>query len=821
MQTGRKLDDLLQDLRYGCRQLHRNPRFTLVAVLTLALGIGTNTAIFTVASSVLFRELPYREPERLVQIWNNFHGHQMQNVVFSHVEFADYRSRIRLIEDIAAYGQSSQTLKGNPAPEQIWVSTVSANLFDLLGVQPLHGRLFSPDENQPGRTGVAIMSHALWQRHGRDPAIIGKSIVLDGEPLHVVGVMPATFRSPATLAEVWRPLSLGGPVLDESRRGSRSLWMIGRLRATASLEDARREMNAQAQAITLERRAQYPEQMGYAVSVLPLHEEVTGRVQGALLILLVAVCMVLLIACANVANLQLVRANTRSREMAVRAALGANRLRVVSQLLTESLLLALLGGAAGILLAVWSVDLLMQWIPSGVLPRKEEVSVDAPVLCFSLVLSLLTGLLSGLAAAVQGSSTTLTQMLRDGAQTGSGGRRTLVRSVLTVAEVALALILLVGAGLFIHSFARLIAVPPGFVAGNALTMRIALPATKYSANERQLRFFQDLVDRARTLPGVSDVGLVTSLPFSGWRNDWSISLEGVPGMDGHEGQSLPVANYFGVNRDYFRSMGIPVLYGRGFSGDDASGTPAVIVNQTLARRFWPGQDPLGKRLKMGAGSSPWPWRTVVGLVGDVRQTNLETAVMPEIFVLNEDNRQPTIQAMFLVVPASADLTPLAAAIRREVASLDADQAVTNIRSLAERISLSLSERRFHLLLMAIFAGVALTLAVVGVHGVIAYSVGQRTREIGLRMALGAQKRDIFRLIVGQGMGLAAVGVVVGLGGAMGLARFLESLLFEIRPSDPLAFCSGAILLAAIAFLACWLPAMRAARVDPVVALHHE
>jgi putative ABC transport system permease protein len=821
MQTGRKLDALRQDLRYGVRQLNRNPRFTVVAVLTLALGIGTNTAIFTVASSVLFRELPYREPDRLVQIWNNFHGHQMQNVVFSHVEFADYRSRIRHIEDIGAYGQVSQTLKGNPAPEQVWVSTVSANLFDLLGVQPLHGRLFRPDENQPGRTGVAIMSHALWQRHGGDPAMIGQSIVLDGEPLLVVGVMPATFRSPVRLAEVWRPLSLGGAVLDESKRGSRSLWMIGRLRATASLEDARREMHAHAQTIAAERRPQYPEQMGHAVSVVPLHEEVTGRVRRALLILLAAVGMVLLIACANVANLLLARATARSREMAVRGALGATRLRVVSQLLTESILLALLGGAAGTLLAVWSVDLLMQWIPSGVLPRMEEVSVDAPVLWFSLVMSLLTGLLFGLAAAVHGSSTTLMEILRDGPHTGSGGRRTLVRNVLTVAEVSLALILLVGAGLFIRSFARLIAVPPGFLAGNALTMRIALPDSKYSTKERQLSFFQDLADRTRTLPGVSDVGLVTSLPFSGWRNDWSISLEGLPGMDGHEGQSLPAANYFVVNRDYFRSMGIPVMHGRGFSGDDAFGTPAVIVNQTLARRFWPGQDPLGKRLKTGAGSSPWPWRTVVGVVGDVRQTNLETAVMPEIFVLNDDTRKPAVQAMFLVVRASSDRTPLAAAIRREVALLDADQAVTNIRSLAERVSLSLAERRFHLLLIAIFAGIAVALAVVGVHSIVAYSVGQRTREIGLRVALGAQKRDIFQLIVGQGMGLAAVGVVVGLAGSMGLARFLESLLFEIRPSDPLTFFSSAILLAATAFLACWLPAMRAARVDPVVALRHE
>ena len=821
MQTGRKLDDLRQDLRYGVRQLRRSPRFTVVAALTLALGIGTNTAIFTVASSVLFSKLPYREPERLVQLWNNFHGHHMQNVVFSHVEFVDYRSRLRHIEDIAAYGQQSQTLTGNAAPEQIWVSTISANLFDLLGVRPLHGRSFTPDENQPGRTGVAIMSHALWQRHGADPAMIGKSIVLDGEPLLVVGVMPATFRSPVTLAEVWRPLSLGGPVLDESQRGSRSLWMIGRLQASASLEDARREMSAHAQTIASERRPQYPEQMGYAVSVVPLHEEVTGRVRRALLILLVAVGMVLLIACANVANLLLARGNARSREMAVRAALGATRLRIVSQLLTESVLLALLGGAAGTLLAAWSVDLLMQWLPSGVLPRMEEVGVDAPVLWVSLVLSLLTGLLFGLAPAVQASSTTLMETLRDSTHTGSSGRRTLVRRVLTVAEIAMALILLVGAGLCIRSFARLTAIPPGFVAGNALTMRIALPVTKYSTEEGRLRFFQDLVDRTRTLPAVSDVGLVTSLPFSGWRNDWSISLEDVPGMDGHEGQALPTANYFVVNRDYFRSMGIPVMHGRGFGDDDAAGTPAVIVNQTLARRFWPGQDPLGKRLKMGAGSSPWPWRTVVGVVGDVRQTNLETGVMPEIFVVNEDNRKPAVQAMFLVVRASADRTPLAAAIRRDVASLDADQAVTNIRSLAERVSLSLAERRFHLLLITVFAFIAVSLAVVGVHGVIAYSVGQRTREIGLRVALGAQKRDIFRLIVGEGMGLAAVGVLVGLAGAMGLSRFLESLLFEIRPGDPLTFSSGAILLAAIAFLACWLPAMRAARVDPVVALRYE
>jgi putative ABC transport system permease protein len=818
----RWLDWSRQDLAYALRQVRRAPRFAALVVVIVALGIGANSAIFTVAHAVLFRDLPYREPQRLVQIWNTFRQHAMENVVFSHLEYLDYRARLRGLEDIAVYGQDSQTLTSSGEPEQIWVSTASTNLFELLGARPLHGRTFAPEESEPGRGAVVMLSHGLWQRRfGADPAVVGTSIQLDARPYLIVGVMSPAFRSIPTLAEAWRPIIFSGPLLDETQRGSRSLWMIGRLKPVTSLDEARREMDAHARQLAAEHPAQYPPELGHAVTIVPLHEEVTGRVRPALLVLLGAVGMVLLIACANVANLLLARGTDRRRELGIRAALGASRARLLAQLVTESLVLAILGGAAGVLLAVWSVDLLMQWMPSGVLPREHEVTVSGAVLWFTLGLTLLTGVAFGLAPAWQGASLNLAETVKAGARNTEEPHRKALRDLLTVTEVALALILLAAAGLLMRSFGRLLSVPPGFVADEVLTARIALPSVRYPTHVEQLAFFQQLSERARRLPGVDAVGLVTSLPFSGWRNDWTITPDGVPGMDGRGGSALPLANYFAVNAGYFRSMGIPLVKGRVFQPSDVAGPPVVIVNKTLADRFWQGQDPIGRRLKMGGPDSPWPWRTIVGVAGDVRQTNLETAVMPEIFVFNEDARKPAAPSMFLVARTRMDAVNPAAAIRREVASLDPAQAVTSIRSLSERVSLSVAERRFHLLLLAVFAGLALMLAAVGVYGVMAYVVGQRTREVGVRLALGAQRHDVFRLVIGQGMRLAGIGVAVGLACAAGLTRYLESLLFEIEPTDPVTLAAVAGLLTIAALLACWLPARRASSVDPIVALKDE
>ena len=815
----RALETLGQDIRYAVRQLRRNPRFTLAAVLTLALGTGATTATFTVASAVLFRDLPYRDPAQLVQFWTAFRQHGMDRVVFSHLEYLDYRSRTRSFSDLAAYGQNTQTLKANGEPEQVWLSDVSTNLFDMLGVSPIFGRTFSPDDSENGRSRVVILGHGLWQRRfGSDPKAVGSTLLLQGEPHTIVGVMPATFRSPASLAELWRPIVFGGEMVAAPQRGSRSLSMIGRLRPGVPIDGGRREMATLAEQIANEHREQYPQELGYSVALVPLHEEVTGGVRRALLVLLAAVGMVMLIACANVANLLLTRATERHTEMAVRATLGASRGRMVSQMFTESLVLGLLGGAAGTLLALWGVDILLASVPPGVLPRLDEVTVSAPLFWFSLALSLAASLLFGLAPAAEASSTSLGDRLKEGHRTGLSRPRSTLRSLLIVSEVALALVLLAGAGLLIRSYARLTSVPSGFDAGGSLTLRISLPPEKYPSRAHQQAFFDAAAERVGALPGVQAIGLVTSLPFSGWRNDWSISLEGITSMDEREGRSLPAANYFAVNREYFRAMGIPVVQGRTFETADATSTPTVLVNQTLANRFWPGQTPLGKRLKMGGATSRWPWRSIVGVVGDVRQTNLETAMMPEIFVLDADERKPMAPAMFMVVRAGEDAMKLTPAIRRAVAALDPDQAVSSVRMLSDRVSLTLAERRFQLLLLAVFAGIAVALAAVGVYGVVACSVGQRTRELGLRFALGAQRADVFRLVIGQGMRLTAIGVAAGVAGALALSRFLESLLFEMAPTDPLTFVAVAAMLTLVALLATWIPARRASRVDPVEAL---
>jgi predicted permease len=814
----RWIDHLGQDLRSGIRQLRRSPRFTAAAILTLTLGIGATTAIFTVADAVLFRGLPYQDPERLVQVWNTFRQHRMEEVVFSHLEFLDYRSRLRAIEDLAAYSQSSVTLTHNGNPEQIWISGVSHNLFGLLGVAPVHGRGFQAHENQAGAPNVVILGHALWQRRfGGDARIIGSAIALQGEPYTVVGIMPPAFRSPATQAEAWRPLVFAGELMEEPQRGSRSLWMIARLKPSTSLADARREMAFHAQQIGSERREQYPKELGHEVVLVPLHDQVTGGVRRALLVMLGAVGMLLLISCANVANLLLARASERRVEVSVRSALGASRCRIALQMLTESALLAVLGGAAGTLLAVWSVDLLMRWMPLDVLPRSEEVVVRSTVLWFSIGLSFATGLLFGLAPALHSTTSGLMAALKDEARSAVSRRGNGLRGVLMATEVALALVLLTGAGLLIRSFTRLVAVPAGFRPENTLTMRIALPAAKYPARAQQIAFFDSVTQRTGALPGIEAVGLVTSLPFSGWRNDWSITSDDVPAGGGTEAR-LPPANYFAVNAAYFQSMGIPLLRGRGFGAADASAEPVVIVNRTFAERFWPRTNPIGRRLKMGGPESPWPWRTVVGVVGDVRQTNLETAVMPEIFVLYNDERKPIAPAMFVVVRSHGDPTALIPMIRREVAGVDAGQALTSIRSMSERVSLSLAERRLHVLLLAIFAAVAVALAAVGVYGVIACAVAQRTREIGLRMALGAKKSDVFRLVIGKGMWVACIGVVAGLVGSASLARVLDSLLFEVEPTDPVTFAAVAAILSIVALLACAIPARRASALDPMEAL---
>jgi putative ABC transport system permease protein len=814
---------LWQNMRLGLRTLRKKPGFAAVTVLTLALGIGANTVIFSVINAVAFRPLPYTDPDRLVMVWNNFHGLGMTQVVVSALEFGDYKQRNKVFEQIAAYGQQSFGLRVGKEPEQVWGASVSANLFSLLGVTPQLGRTFLAEEEQSGRDQGVIISHDLWQRRfNSDPQVVGKTLWLDGKTVTVVGVMPTTVRFPSTDIQVWRPLAFQAEELSERQRGSRGLRVIGRLRPGATLNDAQTDMQTVARQLVEEHPQQYTSNMGFAVTVLPLYEYVVGDVREALLVLWGAVGFVLLIGCANVANLLLARAATRQKEIAIRTALGASRGRVVGQLLTESMLLALVGGVAGSLLALWGVDAVVSLVPAGTLPRLDELSVDARVLGFTLVVSLMTGLLFGLAPALRASRTELTEALKEGSRGATESlRRNRLRSLLVVTEIAMALVLLIGAGLLIRGFARLVSIPTGFNPDDALTMRIALPMSKYQERQQQADFFRRLIERVGALPGVEATGVVTSLPLSGWRNDWSISLEGIRGMEGLPTDTLPQANYFAVNSDYFRAMGIPLLGGRTFSDEDNDGPPVVVINQTLARRFWPNENPIGKRLKTGGQQSPYPWRTIVGVVGDVRQTGLETDVMPEIFVPYRDVRKALMNAMFLVVRAGARPTSLVAAVRAAVAELDPDQAVSSIRTLEERVALSVAERRFNMLLLGVFAALALVLAGVGIYSVMAYSVTERTHEIGVRMALGAQASDVLKLVVRQGMVLALIGVTIGLGAALALTRLMSSLLFEVSATDPATFVLMALLLAVVALLACWVPARRATRVDPMVALRYE
>jgi putative ABC transport system permease protein len=798
-----------QDLRYGARMLLKQPGLTLVAVFTLALGIGANSAIFSVVNGVLLRPMPLEDPDRLIKIWETFLPGGQGTA--SAPNLKDWREQNTIFKGIAAYQFSSFNLRGLESPERLQGATVSPNFFDVVGIRPRLGRAFQIGEDEAGRSRVALLSHRLWQRaFGGDAGVVGKEIPLNGENYTVIGVMPPEFRFPSRQTEIWVPLVI--PPDQINNRDNHWMFTLARLKPDASFEQAREQMAAIAKRI----EQQYPDsQAGRGVFLIPLQEETVRDIRPALRALMFAVGFVLLIACANVANLLLGRATSRRREIAVRTALGAGRLRIVRQLLTESLLLAAAGGALGLASAKWGVEALLV-LAENFLPRANEVGLDWRVATFTVALSLLTGVFFGLIPALQSSRVDLQSAMKEGAGAGGGAQTNWLRSALVVMEVAATLVLLIGAGLLIKSFIRLYETDLGFKAENVLTMSLALPQAKYPDVQAAAAFHQKLVERVASLPGARSAGVINYLPVQQWGFNGGIAIEG---QDQYEPGREPLAEFRAISPDYFRTMSVPIISGRFCTAQDQSNSaPVVIVNQTLAQRYLPGQDPIGKRIR-SIGNN---WRTVVGVVGDVRQSGVTQSVRAEVYVpVTQAIWTPLAQTMSLVVRADAEPEALISAVRNAVREIDPAQPVFNVKTMEAVVTDSVADRRLNMQLLGIFAAVALTLAVIGIYSVMTYTVSQHTREIGIRMALGARPLDVLKLVVGQGMGLTLVGVGLGLAGAFGLTRLMATLLYGVKATDPPMFAVVSALLVIVSLLACYVPARRAMKVDPMVALRTE
>jgi putative ABC transport system permease protein len=804
--------DLSQDVRYGARMLLRNPAFTAIAVLALALGIGANSAIFSVVNTLLLRPLPYRNPGQLVVIWENATHLGFPKNTPSAANFLDWQKQSTVFAGMGAFAERSFNLTGVGEPERLDGRRVSANLFDLLGVKPVIGRNFVPDEDKPG-TKVALLNEALWKRRfGSDPGVIGRSLSLNGEPYMVVGVLPSSVRLPAFgnwRDQVWVPLAFSGE--EAASRGNHYLEVIGRMKPGVTVPQARAEMET----IAARLAQQYPEDNVRIGSVVnPLHEEIVGNMKPALLILLGAVAFVLLIACANVANLLLARAAARHKEIALRLALGADRTRLTKQLLVESVMLSLLGAVVGLVLAYAGLRVLTQFIPPDV-AHAEMIAIDARVMGLTLIVAVVTGLIFGLAPASQAAHSNINDTLKEGGRdSGAGPRGKRLRSVLVIAEVAVSFILLIGAGLLINSFMHLRNLDPGFRADHLLALNVDLSETKYPDNPRRVAFFDEVVRRVQALPGVRSVAVAGNLPFTYNGDSMPIGVEGVPDPtpDQH-----PDVIFRAVGPGYFSTMAIPLVRGRDFNDQDSlDANLAVVVSEKTAKYYWPSADPIGKRIKNGNTTSDSPWRTVIGVVKDVRQNDFVAEPKMQMYFTYRQLR--SLMPNALIVRTAIDPLSLATAVRNAIWAVDKDQTVANIDSMEHVVAGAVARQRFSMLLLAIFAGVALVLAAVGIYGVMSYSVAQQTREIGIRMALGAQRSDVLRMTVKQGLRLVAFGLAIGLVAAFILTRVMASLLFGISATDPLTFISISLVLLAVAILASYLPALRATRVDPMIAL---
>ncbi|HYJ88118.1 MAG TPA: ABC transporter permease [Pyrinomonadaceae bacterium] len=801
------MEALFKDIRYGIRSLLQRPGFTAIAVITLALGIGANTTLFSFVNGVLLRPLPYKDADRLVVLDETAPKQGIESFAVSYPNFVDWRQQNQVFEDIGIYQEGNHTLVGAGDPEQIPGARVSQGLFELLGVTPIRGRTFTAEEDRPETNNVVILSHGLWQRrYASSENVVGQTLSLNGRTSTVIGVMPPGFKFPE-IAELWVPMGLTEKLFTRTDHG---LDSIARLKPNVTLEHAQAEMNVIARRI----EEQNPvTNEGLGVNVFRLRDRLVGDYRQALLILLGVVVFVLLIACANVANLLLARSSSRRQELALRAALGASRSRIIRQLLTESALLTFLGAVLGVLLAVWGKNLLLAAIP-GEMPFWMKFDLDLRVLGFTFVLSLLTGLVFGIAPALQASKNDLNEALKEGGR-NAGGAHNRLRSSLVVAEVALSMMLLVGAGLMIRSFTKLGSVNAGIRPENVLTVEVPLPRAKYSEPAKQSAFFKELVTRVRTMPGVSSAAAISGVPLrGGWGR--SLTVEGYPVLS--VGQA-PMINHSVVTPNYFQTMGIPLREGRDFTEADAEGTTRVtVVDERLARQYWPGVSPLGKRIRFGPPESNEPWHLIVGVAGSVRNRRLDQETVQTIYV---PYQQIPVRGMTLALHTTGDPENLTGSVREAVRALDKDQPITNAMTMETVIARSVWLQRFYAILFGVFAALALVLAAVGIYGVMSYAVTQRTHEIGIRMALGARAGDVLRLVIRNGMLLISIGVVIGLVGALALTRLLATMLFGVTPTDKLTFVAVSAVLIVVALVACYVPARRATKVDPLVALRYE
>ena len=808
---------ILQDVRYGLRVLSKAPGFTVVAVLAVALGVAANTAIFSVINAVLLEPLPYREPGRLVSLWEMNRTRDARQNVLSPANLIDWKEQTDVFEDVAAFTDGAANMTGGGDPEEVVVGYVTPNLFPLLGVEPIKGRGFAPDDARPGAARTVVLSHGLWQRRfGSDPGVVGKTFNLSGAPVEVVGVMPARFQwfirkgsRTAAPPEMWSAFELSDTY---RKRQGRYMSAVARLKEGVTRERAEMELNHLAARL----EQQYPEfNKGWGAEVVQLRDQFAGPIRPILWVLLGAVGFLLLIACANVANLLLARGASRQKEIAIRTALGAGRARVVRQLLTESLLLAIVGGALGLLLAWWGVELLVAMSPRDVLDLGG-VGVNVPVLLFTLGVSLVTGVVFGVVPAFEASRVSTSESLKDGAKGTTVGKRSgRLRGAFVVAEIALALVLLVGAGLMLKSFARLRSVDPGFQSDNLLTMRVSLPTRKYKGDAPVIAFTRQATERLAALPGVTAAGATNYLPFAGPGAATNFKIVGRP--DPPPGEE-PDTDVRVTDENYFRAMGVSLLSGRMYTAQESAERGRVaVVTRSFAEKYFPGEDPIGKRLVVNMKNEPNPTE-IVGVVGDVKLDSLDEQPQPTVYW---PHAELVYSNMTFVVRTTGDPAALGTAARAAIQSIDADQPVADLRTMNHFLAESVARARFAATMLGVFALVALLLAGVGVYGVMSYAVAQRTHEIGVRVALGAQARDVLRMVVGHGMALAGAGLAAGLVGAFALTRLLSSLLFEVSATDLVTYATLTGFLLVVALLACLIPALRATKVDPMVALRYE
>jgi predicted permease len=813
--------NLVADFRFGLRILLRNPGFTLAAIFVLALGIGANTAIFSIVNAVLLRPLPYQDASRIMQVWHvppakSFPGMSLFSV--SPANYLDWQSQNRSFEQMAAYGFESFNVGGGERPEAIRGAAVAPGFFSILRVQTVLGRTFSPEEDRPGQGHVVILGHTLWRDHfGADTGIVGRNVLLDGQTYTVVGVMPPKFKFPAW-AELWVPLAWS----NEKRavRGNHNYMVIGRLKPEVAVQQAKADLSA----ISARLEQQYPEDdKGWGATVVPLREEISGDVRPALLVLLGAVAFVLLIACANVANLVLAKTLARKKEIAIRTSLGASRAAVLRQILAETLLLSLAGGALGLFLARFCITLIQKFLTDR-LPSSTEITLDAPVLAFTVFLALLAGILAGLLPAVRFTRTDVNEALKQGQSRGSSdssGSKT--RGLLVVSEVALSLVLLIGAGLMIRSLLRLSSVQPGFDPNNVLTARLTVPGTKFSSPAAQISFYDQVLRQVRATPGVESAGLIDSLPIDDGGSHQPVAVEGQPVVPMADQPEVDVRM---ISPGYLHAMRIPVLRGRDLNDADVAGRPPVVfISESMAKRFWPNENPIGKHITLTF--FPGVVREVAGVVGDVKQDSLDqTRPVETLYWPLSQLTVPPSEAwrsfgMSLVARTSADPASATSGVTSAVHQVDPETPVVGVVTMEGLISASLSPQRFNVLLLGAFAGLALVLAAVGIYSVLSYSVRRRVREIGIRMALGATPSDVLQMVVADGMKPILLGVALGLAIAFALSRVVTSLIYGVRATDPLTFAGVALLLVAVGLLATILPAHRATRVEPVRTLREE